>query len=53
MRSLSSRVRLEEGSKGSMPPFSESLVRRWEREQMWPEGVTTGLVAGWPVREQV
>lgn len=53
MRSDSSRERLAAGSKGSMPPFSESLVRRREREQMWPEGVTTALVAGRPDREQV
>lgn len=53
MRSDSSRERFEEGSKGSTPPFSESLVRRRDLEAMWPEGVTTGSVAGRPVREQV
>ncbi len=49
---LSSRVR--DVSKGSMPPFSESLVRRSLRLQMYPEGVTTASVRGVrPVRAQV
>mmetsp|Transcript_39225 Transcript_39225/g.58963 ORF Transcript_39225/g.58963 Transcript_39225/m.58963 type:complete len:113 (-) Transcript_39225:4-342(-) len=42
--SASSRVRDLVGSNGSMPPVSVSLLRRREREQMRPEGVTTGSV---------
>ena len=49
----SSSVRLDSGSKGSMPEFSESLVRRRDLEQMCPEGVQTGSSAGRPEREQV
>ena len=49
---LSSRVR--DVSKGSMPPFSDSLVKRSLRLQMYPEGVTTASVRGVrPVRAQV
>lgn len=49
---LSSNVR--DVSKGSMPPFSESLVNRSLRLQMYPEGVTTASVRGVrPVRAQV
>ena len=40
--------------KGSMPPFSESLVKRSLRLQMYPDGVTTASVRGvMPVRAQV
>lgn len=46
-------MRLDSGSKGSMPEFSESLVRRRDLEQMCPEGVQTGSWAGRPEREQV
>ena len=49
---LSSNVR--DVSKGSIPPFSESLVNRSLRLQMYPEGVTTASVRGVrPVRAQV
>ena len=53
IKSLSSRERLASASKGSTPPFSESLVSKSDLEQMCPDGVTTGFVAGRPVREQV
>lgn len=53
IRSDSSNVRLDSESKGSTPPFSESFVSKRDLEQMWPEGVTTGLAAGRPVREHV
>mmetsp|Transcript_142 Transcript_142/g.284 ORF Transcript_142/g.284 Transcript_142/m.284 type:complete len:426 (-) Transcript_142:43-1320(-) len=45
-RSDSSRARFPDGSNGSRPPFSVILLRRRRREQIRPEGVTTGSVGG-------
>jgi hypothetical protein len=53
-REDSSSRRDPEPSKGSTPPFSDSLVRISRREQTYPEGVTTGSVSGVrPVRAQM